>query len=202
MLMARQQTARLVLLSILMLVSVSLVFGQGSPQLQIVMVGQEPGSYVVPAGRSTELKLEILNIAPEDVFLIRGDVYLDPNLSGSWVIVHSESLGGFHLNFLQSAIWTFNLEMPSNIQAANATNGLPQVVLLIQVTYLTGGGLQKAQQKQFVVSVPGASVSQPNALTWVAVVAVVIVLVTCVIAYRAYRKTQPAVSELKEHRRL
>jgi hypothetical protein len=200
--MVRQQTAPLALLVIFVLVNVSLVLGQSPPQLQIVMIGQGPGSYVVPAGQTSEVKLEILNTAPEDVYLIRGDVYLNPNLSGSWVEVHSESLGGFHLNFLESAIWTFNLEMPGKIQAANATNGLPQVVLLIQVTYLTGGGLQEAQQKQFVVSVPGASVSQPNALTWVAVVAVVIILVACVIAYRAYRKNQPAKSELKQHRRL
>jgi hypothetical protein len=81
--------------------------------------------------------------------------------------------------------------MPGKIQAANATNGLPQVVLLIQVTYLTGGGLQKTQQKQFVLNVPGASAGQPNALTWVAAIALIIVLVACVLAYRAYRKNQP-----------
>jgi hypothetical protein len=189
--MVRQQTAPLVLLVIFVMLNASLVFGQGPPQLQIVMIGQGQGSYVVPAGQTSELRFEILNIAPEDVYLIHGDVYLDPNLNGSWVNVHSESLGGFHLNFLESAIWTLNLEMPGKIQAANATNGLPQVVLLIQVTYLTGGGLQEIQQKQFVISVPGASVGQPNALAWVAAIALVIVLVACVLAYRAYRKNQP-----------
>ena len=123
-------------------------------------------------------------------FFELSSVLLDPNLSGSWLVIHSEDLGNFHLNYLESAIWTFNLEMPGTIQAANATNGVPQVVLLIQVTYLTGGGLQQTQQKQFLLSVPGASVGQGNALTWVVTIAVVIVLVACVLAYRAYRKSQ------------
>jgi hypothetical protein len=174
-----------------MMLNASLVFGQGQPQLQIAMVGLGSGPYLVPAGQISQLKFEILNIAPQDVYLIQGDVYLDPNLNGSRVNVHSESLGGFHLNFLESAIWTFNLEMPSQIQAANATNGVPQVVLFIQVTYVTGGGLQGTEQKQFLLNVPGASVAQPNALTWVAAIALVIVLVACVVAYRAYKKNQP-----------
>ena len=189
--MTRQQTVPLVLLVIFVTLNASLVSGQSPLQLQIVMIGQGQGSYLVPAGQTSVLRFEILNIAPEDVYLIQGDVYLDPNLNGSWVNIHSESLGGFHLSFLESAIWTFKLEMPGKIQAANATNGLPQVVLLIQVTYLTGGGLQKTQQKQFVLNVPGASVGQPNALTWVAAIALIIVLVACVLAYRAYRKNLP-----------
>ena len=189
--MTRQQTVLLVVLVIFVMLNASLVLGQSPPQFQIVMIGQGQGSYVVPAGQTSELKFEILNIAPQDVYLIQGDVFLNPNLNGSWVDIHSESLGGFHLNFLESAIWTFNLEMPGKIQAANATNGLPQVVLLIQVTYLTGGGLQQTQQKQFLLSVPGANVGQANALTWVATIAVAIVLVGCVLAYRAYRKNQP-----------
>ena len=188
--MTRQQIAPLVVLVILVMLNASLVLGQSPPQFQITMIGQGQGPYVAPAGQTSEFKLEILNIAPQDVYLIQGDVFLDPNLNGTWVDFHSENLGDFHLNFLESAIWTFNLEMPGTIQAANSTNGVPQVVLLIQVTYLTGGGLQQIQQKQFLLSVPGASVGQGNALTWVVTIAVVIVLVACMLAYRAYRKSQ------------
>ena len=188
--MTRQTIVVLVVLAIFVMLNASLVHGQAPPQLQIVMIGQGPGPYVVAAGQTGELKFEILNIAPQDVYLVQGDVFLDPNLNGSWVDIHSESLGGFHLNFLESAIWILNLEMPGKIQAANATNGIPQVVLLIQVTYLTGGGLQEIQQKQFLLNVPGASVGPSNALTWVAAIAVVVILVGCVLAYRAYRKSQ------------
>ena len=188
--MVRRQPVAVILLVTFVMLNASLVFGQSS-QLQIAMIGQGAGPYVVPAGQVSELQLEILNVAPEDVYLIHGDAYLEPNQNGTWVIIVSQSLGSFHINFLQSAIWTFNIEMPSMIQASNATNGVPQVVLLIQITYLTGGGLQETQQKQFLLSVPGATVGQPYALTWIAAIAIVIVLVACIVAYRAYRKTQP-----------
>jgi len=69
-----------------------------------------------------------LNQGPGDVYLVRGEAYLDPNLSGNWQLVHSESTGNFHLNYLQSAIWTLNLAMPSNILAVNATGGVHRLI--------------------------------------------------------------------------
>ena len=189
MFMSRLPTFTFVVLVVL-IVNASLIFGKAAPQLQMVMIGQGQGRYFLPAGQTTELKIEIVNVAPVDIYLIRGDALLDPNLKGSWAVIHSEDLGNFHLNYLESAVWNFELEMPSKIQAANATNALPQVVLVIQVTYLTSSGLQQAEQGSFVVNVPGATVVQPNPLTWVVVVAVVIVLAASILAYRASRKHQ------------
>jgi len=187
--MSYRQTVLFVLVVVFLIVNASLVNGKSPTQLQIVMVGQGQGPFLVPAGQTTELKFEILNVASMDVYLIQGDVFLDPSLNGSLVDIHSESLGNFHLNYLQSAIWTINLEMPSKIQAVNSTNSYPLVVLVVQVTYSTAIGLEESQREQFALSVPGANVGHPNTLTWVATVAVVIVLVASVLAYRAYRKT-------------
>jgi hypothetical protein len=104
---------------------------------------------------------------------VEGDAYLDPNLNGTWEIAHSEPLGNFHLTYLQSAIWTFGLAMPSKIQAANATNGVPQVDLLIKVTYSTSGGSQRVEQGAFTLDVPGATVHTQTNVIWLAIVGAV-----------------------------
>ena len=187
--MSCRRGAPFFVLLLLLFAASSLVYGRDPNQLEIVLIGQGQGPFLIPAGETTQLRFEILNGAPMDVYLVQGDVFLDPNLNGRWVNIHSESLGGFHLNYLQSAIWRLNLEMPAAIHATNSTNGYPLVVLLVQITYSTGIGLQEMQQEQYGVSVPGATVGQPYALAWVLVVAVVIVLVACVLAYGAYRKT-------------
>jgi len=176
-------------LLLLLFATSSLVYGKDPNQLEIVLIGQGQGPFLIPAGETTQLRFEILNGAPTNVYLLQGDLFLDPNLNGTWVNIHSESLGGFHLNYLQSAIWTLNLEMPATIQATNSTNGYPLVVLLVQITYSTGIGLQEMQQEQYGVSVPGATIGQPYTLAWILVVAVAIVLVACVVAYDVYRKT-------------
>jgi len=173
---------------LLLLASSSLVYGKDPNQLQIVLISQGQEPFLIPAGETTQLKFEILNAAPMDIYLLQGDVFLNPNLNGAWVNIHSESLGDFHLNYLQSAIWTINLEMPATIQAANSTNGYPLVILLVQITYSTGIGIQGMQQEQFGVSVPGATVGQPYALIWILVISVIVVLVASLLAYRAYKK--------------
>ena len=145
-----------------MLAMIPLGSARSIRQLSLSLVGQSSGQYVAPAGLTTELKMEILNVAPSDVYLMEGDAYLDPNLSSVWEIAHSDALGNFHLAYLQSAIWTFSLTVPSRIQAANATNGMPQVDLLVKIMYLTDGGSQLVQQGAFMLDVPGASIREQN----------------------------------------
>lgn len=153
-----------------MLTIVPLGFARTDPQLSLTLVGQGAGPYVAPTGLTTQLKMEILNVAPSDVYLLEGDAYLDPSLNGTWEIAHSEPLGNFHLAYLQSAIWTFGLPMPPRIQAVNTTNGMPQVDLLIKVTYLTNGGSQRVEQGAFTLDVPGATVPTRTNVIWLAMV--------------------------------
>lgn len=187
--MDRRELLAIALVVVFLMLNASHVFGQSSPRLQIIMIGGQ-GTYVAPAGQTTQLKLEIFNAAPGAIALIQGVAYLDPSLSGTWVLVHAESLGGFQVGFMQSAIWSFNLDMPAKIRAANQTNGLPWVVLMIQITYSTIVGSVQSQQQLFPLGVPGASVAQPYGLILVAGVACVIVLVAILIAFRAYRKAR------------
>jgi hypothetical protein len=131
--------------------------------------------------------MEILNVGPADVYLLEGDAYLDPNLNGTWEIVHSEELGNFHLAYLQSAIWTFSLTVPPRILAANATNGVPQVNLLIKIIYLAAGGSQRAEQGAFRLDVPGATVRDQNNVIWLALGGM-IVLASMVALYAASKR--------------
>jgi hypothetical protein len=159
-----------------------------APQrLQLLMVGNGRGPYLAAVGQSSELKIEILNIASDDVYLIRGEVYLDPSLGGALQLIHSEDMGNFHLSYLRSAIWTFNLTMPSNVQAQNATNGVPQVVVSIQIVYSTANELQQTEQGQFALSVPGATMRQPDYSIWFGVAAIT-VLVLVILAFRRVSK--------------
>ena len=136
--------------------------GQAATQLSLTLVGgQNMAQYVTPAGQTTTLQMQILNSEQSDVYLLQGRAYLDPNLSGTWQLIHSEELGSFHLGFLQSAIWTFDLPVPANIQAANATNGTPQVSLLIKIIYQCAGASQCVVQEIFTLGVPGAVVQKP-----------------------------------------
>jgi len=123
----------ILILIIILLAAPPLSLAQTTPQLTLTLIGNGAGPYVTPAGQTTELKMEILNVAPSDIYLSEGDAYLDPGLNGSWELVHSESMGQFHLGYLQSAIWTFDLTVPAKIQAANLTNGTPEASLLIKL---------------------------------------------------------------------
>jgi len=161
---------------------------QAASQLTLTLIGNGAGPYVTPAGQTTELRMEILNVAPSDVQLLQGDVYLDTNLNGSWELVHSEGMGNFHLGYLQSAIWTFDLAMPAKIQAENLTNGTPEVSLLIKITFLTSGNLQREEQDEFALSVPGASVQQQNSWIWLAIAGVIAVTCVGAVAYGLARR--------------
>lgn len=121
------------------------------------MIGNGAGPYYAPVGQTTQLKIEILNLGPSDVFLVRGEAYLDPDLNGNWLLTHSEDLGNFHLTKLESAIWTFELPMPSHVRAQNITSGVPQVELLAKIMYSTADGKQQSADGQFLLSVPGAA---------------------------------------------
>jgi hypothetical protein len=132
--------------------------------------------------------MEILNVAPSDVYLLEGAAYLNPALTGSWELVHSESMGNFHLGYLQSAIWTFDLTIPTEIQAANLTNGTPEVTLLVKITFLTSNNLQREEQGEFTLSVPGAAVTQQNRWIWFAVAGVIAVACVGAVAYGLRRK--------------
>ena len=135
---------------------------QTNTQLSLTLVGgQNTTQYFTPAGQTTTLQMEILNSERSDVYLLQGGAYLDPNLNGTWQLIHSEELGSFHLGFLQSAIWTFDLPVPANIQAANATNGTPQVDLLIKILYQCAGAPQRVVQEIFALGAPGAVIQKP-----------------------------------------
>ena len=188
----RVSLRRILIPIILFFAVLSSGFAQTTPQLSLTLIGQDAGQYVVPAGQTTELKMEILNVAPSDVYLSEGNAYLDPGLNGSWELIHSESLGNFHLGYLQSAIWTFDLAMPAMIQAANVTNGTPQVSLLIKIIYLTATGLQHQEQNGFPLSVPGASLQQPNNSIWFAVVGVIALACIGAVAYMILKKKRRA----------
>lgn len=173
---------------IIFLAVVSSGLAQTAPQLTLTLIGNGAGPYVTPAGQITQLKMEILNVAPSDVYLLEGNVYLDPGLTGSWELVHSESMGNFHLGYLRSAIWTFDLVMPGEIQAANLTNGSPEVILLIKITFLTSNNLQREEQGEFGLNVPGAVLQQQNSWIWLAVAGVIVVACVGALVYRLERK--------------
>ncbi len=130
--------------------------------------------------------VEILNHGPGDIYLVRGETYLDPNLSGNWQLVHSESTDNFHLNYLQSAIWTFNLAMPSSILAVNATGGVPQVDLQLHIVYANAQGKQGTAIAEFSLNAPGAIMQQTNYSNWLILIAVTAIVVVSGVAY--YRK--------------
>lgn len=185
---------RLLLISIFLLTfSAQAVFAQSSSQLQITLIGSNTGQYYAPAGQNSSLMVEILNRGPGDIYLVSGEAYLDPNLSGNWQLVHSENTGDFHLNYLQSAIWTFNLAVPSNILAANVTGGVPQVDLQLHIVYANSQGQQGTAIAEFSLNTPGAIMQQTNYLSWLILIAVVsIVFVSAVVYYRKVRKPRSA----------
>lgn len=174
--MANRQQNILIPIIVLLVISMPNAEAQTNPQLSLTLVGQNAGQYVTPAGQKTTLKMEILNVARLDLYLLQGDAYLDPDLSGTWKLVHSEQLGSFHLGFLQSAIWTFDFTVPANIQAANATGGTPQVDILIKIIYLVVGEPQQLEQRVFALGVPGATVQQRFDLIWYSLAAALILV--------------------------
>jgi hypothetical protein len=180
---------------VLVSLSIQTAFAQSSSQLRIALIGSSTGQYYAPAGQNSSLAVEILNQGPGDIFLVRGEAYLDPNLSGNWQLVHSEDTGNFHLNYLQSAIWTFNLPMPSSILAANATAGVPQVDLQLHIVYANSQGQQGTAIVEFSLNTPGAIMQQTNYSNWLILIAVAaIVVVSGVVYYRKTRKPRSSVA--------
>lgn len=169
---------RVILILIIVAVSLSIprAIAQTSDQVSLTLVGQNAGHYVAPAGETTEMKLQILNAVPRDIYLVLGEAYLDPHLNGNWKLIHSEDLGNFHLGYLQSAVWTFSLTIPIQIHAANVTNGIPQVALLIKITYQTASGQQGNEQNTFVLSVPGATLQGQNNTIWLAAGGILLII--------------------------
>jgi uncharacterized integral membrane protein len=182
--MVRYRFIILVLVTILA-VSNSQSFAQTSPNLQLALIGQGP--YQVPTGQATELKVEILNKGPGGVSLVRGEVYLDQDLGNNHRLLHSETLDNFHLNYLESAIWTFKLAMPTNVQALNMTDGIPQVNLLIRVMYSGSQNQELMSNINFALGVPGAIVKQADS-TWFILVGVS-VLIIIVVALAFWRRS-------------
>ena len=178
----------ILILIIVFLATLPRGLAQAAPQLTLTLIGNGGAPYVTPAGQTTELKMEILNVAPSDVYLLRGDVYLDAKLSGSWELVHSEGMGNFHLGYLQSAIWTFDLAMPAKIQAENLTNGTPEVPLLIKIAFLTSSNLHRVEQGEFALSVPGAVVQQQIGWIWLVILGVIAVTCVGAVAYELARR--------------
>jgi hypothetical protein len=152
----------LILIILMLALSMPRAVAETNTQLYLSLVGgRNTIQSVAPAGQTTTLQMEILNSERADVYLLQGRVYLDPNLNGTWQLIHSEELGSFHLGFLQSAIWTFDLLVPTNVQAANATNGTPQVGMLIKIIYQCAGASQRVEEETFTLGVPGAIVQKP-----------------------------------------
>jgi hypothetical protein len=135
--------------------------------------------------------MEILNTGMSDVYLVQGEAFLDPDLSGAWQLVHSEVLGSFHLNFLQSAIWTFDLTVPAEIHAVNATNGTPQVNLLVKIIYRIVGQREREEQSIFALGVPGAIVHQSYNLIWYALSGAVILISVVAVYIFTRRRRMP-----------
>jgi len=171
----------LILIIITVAISLPQTHAQTPPALSLTLIGQVGSQYVTPAGQTTELKLEIVNMAPPRILLLEGEAYLDPNLNGTWQLIHAESMGSFSLAYLESAIWTFDLAVPSDIRAANVTNGVPQADLLIRVHYQVVGGAQRADQREFLLGVPGATVQAPNNLIWFALGGIIVVVAMIVV---------------------
>ena len=163
---------------------------QTSSQLEVRLIGNGAGPYYAAAGQVTQLKVEILILGPDDVYLIRGEAYLDPNLTGNWQLTHSENTDNFHLSKLQSAIWTFDLPMPANIEAANSTGGIPQVVLLVQIIYSTSQGQQETASTRFILSVPGAAVRHPEYLILLVLVGISAALFGALLISRIMRRSK------------
>lgn len=159
----------------------SAAFAQTDTVIQLTMIGNGAGPYYAPVGQTTQLKIQILNVGPNDVFLARGEAYLDPDLTGNWQLNHSEDLGNFHLAKLESAIWTFELQMLSHIQAQNITNGIPQVELLTKIVYSTEG-IQQSANAQFLLSVPGAESKQTDYSLYLIMAGLAIVALAVIIA--------------------
>jgi len=165
------------------------VFAQSGSQLQITLIGSVTGQYYAPAGQNSSMMVEIMNRGPGDVFLVRGEAYLDPALNGNWQLVHSESTDDFHLKFLQSAIWTFDLPVPSNILAVNATAGVPQIDLQLHIVYADPQGQQGTTIAEFALNAPGAVIQQANYTSWLLLIVVVAgAAVSATVLYRRTRK--------------
>lgn len=183
-----------VLLVVLICSCSSALFAQSGSQLQLTMIGNGAGPYYAPVGQATQLKLEILNLGPGDVFLVRGEAYLDPELSGNWQLAHSEDLGSFHIAKLDSAVWTFELSMPSHIQAQNVTNGVPQVELLAKILYSAADGKQQSADALFLLSVPGAASTHADYSVYLIILGFVVVALVVIIVRtvrsRSVRKAQ------------
>lgn len=185
--MSRLWSQCLILVLFLTLLSSSYqgVLAQSPSQLQLALIG---GPNVAPAGESVRLKLEILNVGQKDVYLVRGEAYFDRNLSGSWQLIHSEPLDNFHIAYLQSAIWTFDLSVPADIRAPNATRGIPQVDLLISVIYANDQPQQYIANGHFALNVPGAVVKQADNWNWLVPLVAIILLALGALTYRVRRK--------------
>jgi hypothetical protein len=167
-------------LLIILFLSGSRTFAQTNAKLELSLIGPE---LQAPTGQVTELKMEILNGGPGDVSLVRGEVYLDEDLTSNWQLILSESLGDFHLNYLESAIWAFKLPMPSKVQAPNATNGIPQVDLFIRITFVNPHNMQLTSNGHFSLSVPGAVIRQVTNWTWFVITAVAATLTLCILLF-------------------
>jgi hypothetical protein len=187
-LMIRCHSPVLVLAVMIFAIGISASFAADAPHLELSMIGNGNGPYFAPAGQTTQLKMQILNLGPDDVYLVRGETYLDPILSGKWQLIHLEEMGNFHLNYLQSAIWTFDLAVPLNVRASNATNDVPQVIIRIQIIYYAADGLQQTEQKQFPLSIPGAVVQRADYSAFIVVGGVLAVSALCVLVYRQVSK--------------
>lgn len=184
--MLTRQSFLFMLFAILLCANQS-VFAQTNAQLQLLMIGNGAGPYYAPAGQTTQLKIQILNLGPGEVFLVRGDVFLDPNLSGNWQLVHSEDTGSFHLAKLESAVWTFDLKVPSGVQALNVSNGMPQVEMLVQIVYSTLQGQQQSANGQFLLSVPGAGTKRADYSIWLILVGLAVVVLVAVVLGKKLR---------------
>jgi hypothetical protein len=185
--MLRRRSLLFVVFAALLCGNSSALFAQTNAQLQLTMIGHGTGPYYAPAGQTIQFKIQILNLGPSDVFLVRGEAFLDPDLSGNWQLNHSEELGNFHLTKLQSAIWTFDLQMPSHIRAQNVSNGVPQAELLVKIAYSTTEGQQENTNGPFLLSVPGAAFNQTDYAVYLILLGLAVVVFAVIIGRRMSR---------------
>lgn len=137
-------------------------------QLSLMWEGERPShngvKYDAVAGSSNRMNVEILNLGPGSVILDTMQAYLDTNLDGVWELLAEEATN-YPLKERESAIWKFDLPIPSNVKAPywwNATAvGIGDTTLAIQCEYrATADGQKYTERGEFDFVILGAQVQQ------------------------------------------
>ena len=134
------------------------------PSLQLGQTWSGSQPFTAPTGSKTTFQFTITDLGPGNLKLIRGEFYWDPSLNGNWQLAYQEDLSNYQLTQSQGVVWKFDATIPSSFVATYATNGVPQVKVIVQVVYSSDDG-QHTKNGQFNLAVPGATIKQETATT-------------------------------------